>query len=273
MKKSVLFTALIVSFVLAGCALFKVTYNTVYQKYNSATLVDTLTVSKGGVSITVSNLDLDEYSQPEYSIKYPVVWGGSKYTSTRSTVINLFYHMTAYNVEITNNTNNVLSLANARIALIIPDASEPVFALNKSALVESKRLPCILFEQAQINRAYSEVDELLALTYIWSAVVDLINGKSIVSRTTEVLPGMKVKGLIVFPYDSEKIVNGTVSFIDVTSNTDEAGNTTLKTRFDYKIAQERVFVKREYSQEQRKYLPFVRISEEEYNAAQQPKKN
>ncbi|MDR3187943.1 MAG: hypothetical protein LBT94_01995 [Prevotellaceae bacterium] len=270
--------ALIVSLVFAGCAILK--YNTAYQKYNFASLVDTLPISKGGVSITMSNLDLNEYFKPEYSVQYPVLWNRNgesiQKTSTRYSIINLFYQMAAYNVEVVNNTNNVLSLADSRIALIIPDASEPVFALSKpemKKLIETSQLPCILFETSQARREFPNLDIPLAKKALQEIVFGIVKGKSIVSRTTEVLPGMKVKGYLVFPYDSEKIANGTVSFIDIKSSTDEAGNTTLKTRFDYKVREEQVFIKREYSQEQRKYLPFARISEEEYNAAQQPKNN
>ncbi|MDR1022954.1 MAG: hypothetical protein LBL94_06775 [Prevotellaceae bacterium] len=269
MKKSLLSVAVLMSLAFAGC---KLTYNTVYQKYSAATLVDTSAVSKGGISVTMSNMDFNEYFKPEYSVKYPVLWGRSKYTSTRSSIINLFYKMAAYNVEIVNNTSHVLSLSDSRIALIVPDASEPIWALSKpeiEKLAENNKLPCISFELAQAARAYSGIDEPSAQKVIQAAVLDIVSGKPIVSRATEILPGMKVKGYLVFPYDGEKIASGTISFIDIKSNTDEAGNTTLKTRFDYKVMQEQIFAKREYNQEQRKYLPFDRISEEEYNAAQQ----
>ena len=179
--------------------------------------------------------------------------------------------MTVYHVEIVNNTNNVLSLADSRIALILPEAPEPVFALSKaemSRMAKENELPCISFEIAQTQRVYPEA---LAQEAIQSVTLGIINEKSIISRTTEVLPGMKLKGYLVFPYNNEKIIDGTISFIDIKSNTDEAGNTTLKTRFDYKIAEGHLYVKREYSQEQRKYSQFIPISEEEYSAAQQSK--
>lgn len=273
MKKLSLFAAVLVALIIAGCAMFK--YNTIYHASNSAKLVDTLPVVKGGVSITLIPMDINEYLKPEYSAQFEVMWGGDKaYTATRRTVINLFYKMLAYNVEIANNTSNVLSLSDARIALILPDASEPVFALSKAEMedrAQTNKLPCIAFEAAQTSRAYSRVHLDLAQQAIQVATSEIISKKSIISRATEIMPGMKVKGHLVFPYDSEQVTSGNISFIDVRSNTDEAGSTTLKSRFDYKIAQERSFVKREYSQEQKKYLPFVRISEEEYNAAQQQK--
>jgi hypothetical protein len=225
--------------------------------------------------LTLSDEYLNEYFKPEYAAEFPVVWGGrNSFTSTRSTTINLFFQMTAYNVEIVNNTNNLLSLANSRIALLLPDAPEPIFALSKSEmekLAKENDLPCISFEISQTQRAYPGADVVLAQEYIQNATLKIIKEKPIISRDTEVLPGMKVKGYLVFPYDSKKITNGTngiVSFVDITSSTDEAGNTTLKTRFDYKIAKDQLYVKREYSQEQRKYSQFISISEEEYNAAQ-----
>jgi hypothetical protein len=273
MKKISLFVAMPVAIVVAGCALLK--YNTVYQANNFAMPVDTSAVSKGGVSVTLTPLELNEYLRPEYSVQFPVLWGRDKaYESTRKTVINLFYKMSAYNVEIANNTGNVLSLSDARIALILPDASEPSFALSKADLEEraqKNRLPCIALEVAQTDKAYTQVHSDLAQAAIQAATLDIISEKFIVSRATEVLPGMKVKGYLVFPYDSEQITSGTISFIDVSSKTDKAGSTTLKSRFDYPVARERVFVKREYSKEQSKYLQFIRISEDEYNAAQQQK--
>jgi hypothetical protein len=275
MKKLSLFAAMLVALIVAGCAIFKVTYNTIYHASNYAKLVDTSPVVEGGVSITLTPIDINEYLKPEYSAQFTILWGGDKaYTATRRTIINLFYKMLVYNVEIVNNTRNVLSFSDARIALILPDASEPIFALSKTEMdgwAQTNRLPCIAFEVTQINRAYSRVHLDLAQQAIQVATSEIISKKSILSRATEIMPGMKVKGYLVFPYDSEQVTSGTISFIDVRSNTDAAGSTTLKSRFDYKIAQERLFVKREYSQELKKYLPFVRISESEYTAAQQQK--
>jgi hypothetical protein len=255
------------------CGSCKVT-NTVYQKGSYAKLIDT-SVSKGNVLISLSPMDINEYFQPEYNVQYPVLWG-SKLTSTRHTTINLFYQMAVYKVEIANNTNNVLSLSDSRIALILPDAPEPIFALSKlemEKLIEIDKMPCISYELSQASRAYSDIDIDLTREAIRYVTSEIVKGKSIVSRTTEVLPGMNIRGFLVFPYDGEKITSGTISFIDIKSNTDEAGNTMLKTRFDYKVIQEQLFVKREYSQEQRKYSQFIRITEEEYNAAQQSNSN
>ncbi|MDR1897271.1 MAG: hypothetical protein LBR10_10830 [Prevotellaceae bacterium] len=270
MKKLSFFLITVTLFAFGSC---KISYNTAYYKSNYAKLIDTSTISKGGVSITLSHMGLNEYFKPEYTHQFSVLWGSKQYLkSTRHTIINLFYQMTVYNVEITNNTNNVLSLANSRIALILPDAPEPVFALSKSEMAKMAKeneLPCILFEMSQTQSAYPNVNTKLAREAIQNATFEIIKEKSIISRTTEVLPGMKVKGYLIFPYNEEKIISGTVSFIDIKSSTDEAGNTTLTSRFDYKITEAQIHVKREYSQEQRKYLEFIPISEEEYNTAQQ----
>jgi hypothetical protein len=266
--KKILFVTVLALLALTGC---KVTYNTVYQKSNYPKLVDTSTVSKGGISITLSYIDINEYFKLEYTAQFPVWWGTEQnIKSTRHTIINLFYSMTVYNIEILNNTSHTLKLEDSRIALILPDAPEPIFALRKSEMVEmvkENELPCILFEMTQIQRVYPNVDTKLTQETIQDVVSKIIKEKSIISRTTEILPGMKVKGYLVFPYDNEKITNGIISFIDVDSRTDEAGNIVLKTRFDYKIAEDYLYVKREYSQEQREYSQFIPISEEEYNAA------
>jgi hypothetical protein len=274
MKKIIYLSVVLVAF-LGACGILKMQYNTIYLKYNVPKLLDTTTITKGGVSITLSNTDLNEYFRSEYAAEIKVLWGKNGYTSTRNTVINLFMKMTAYKVEIVNNTKNVLSLEDARVTLILPEAGEPVFALAKTEMLADARngsLPCILFEREQINRAYTNVINTTSVyEYLNTAVGEMIKSKVIVSRSTEVMPNMKVVGYVVFPYDSEKINEGTVSFIDVKSETNEAGDVTLKTRFDFRVKQTTIYAKREYDQEQRKYLQYVPINEVDYNASQQSK--
>ena len=51
----------------------------------------------------------------------------------------------------------------------------------------------------------------------------------------EILPGMKTSGYVFFPVKPEKISDGKISFIDMVSKTDAAGNPASKVRFDYKV--------------------------------------
>jgi hypothetical protein len=275
MKKKLLFSASTIAIALfSGCGLFK--YSTQYYKNNYPKVEDTSMATKGGVSITLSGMELNEYFKSEYAVEYETSRGKDGYIYTQKTVINLFWGLTPYWVEIENNTGNVLSLQDSRIALILQDSPEPIFALSKQELIDlskAKELPCIKFELKQLARKYPQSKSWAGVDdNLQKEVTKMVREKPIISRTSEILPGMKSKGWVVFPYDSERIkTTAEISFIDVRSNTDEAGQTTLKTRFDFKIKAATSYVKREYDEVQRKYSQYIPITEEEYNASQQPK--
>jgi hypothetical protein len=280
MKKLSLPALILISFAITGCVISKVTNYTTYQKYNAPILVDTLMASEDGVSIIISNLDLNEYLKPEYAIKYNVLLGKNN-RSSRHSIINLFKGLTAYNVEIVNNTADRLDLSN--VTLVMPDVPKTAEALSDKEMEKfADILPYISHELLQLNKTYSSIDKR-TVRNIRDEVLKILNRKRIISRSTYVKLRSKVNGHIVFLYDSEKITRGKivitykrVQFLDI-----RRGSDIPTTEFTYKIKQEQVFTKREHSKEQKRYLPFflhveevekhfpyVRISEEEYTAAQ-----
>jgi hypothetical protein len=287
MKKKLLFSISVAPIMavtlLVGCGIFK--HTTQYTKNDYPKLVDTSTVTKGGVSITLSEIELNEYFKPEYAVEYVSSRSKDGYTHTRKAVINLFWGLTAYMVEIANNTGNVLSLQDSRIALVLPNAPEPIFALSKQEVVDlskSGELPCIKFELQQLVRRYPSAvtEKTLKGVGEWEGVEDnlqaevtkMVREKAITSRSSEILPGMKLKGWIVFPYDAGKVKeDAIISFIDVQSSTNEAGATTLKSRFDFRVTPATLYAKRVYDETQGKYSQFISITEDEYTISQQPK--
>lgn len=256
-----------------GCA--PKVYTTIYAKSSRTEFASENVITKGGVSISLKDLELNEYLKPEYSANVLVCWGSSMQTSSYTTTVNLFLKMATYEVEIVNNTDHILSLSDSRIVLILPEKSEPIYACDKNYML-TKRLPCYDFAESQIYKRYPKSENLMCREYteksLKLAIGAVVENKSFISPKSEVMPGMSIKGYIVFPYDKENIKDGMISFIDVKSNTNEAGQTILKTRFDFKVKQEVVYAKREYNQEQQSYLPYEVISEDEYNVSQQPKR-
>ena len=149
--------------------------------------------------------------------------------------------LTAFKLQIKNNTGNILRMGDARIYLTGVGSQEPIQALSK---VEGEGgLKHILtameefYERTRKNPSFLSVE----INAEWpvgflSAVINqnkdayrLINDLS-----SEILPGFVGEGLLVFPvpitYD-----DCTLAMFDVTTKTDAAGNPAEKTTFQFDL--------------------------------------
>ena len=64
---------------------------------------------------------------------------------------------------------------------------------------------------------------------------DIINQVRFINGfNREIIPGMRATGILLFPIDPKDISDDTLSFVDMVSKTDPAGNTVERVRFDYK---------------------------------------
>ena len=245
-------------------------YTNLYYKVDRPEIVNDNTVTKGNVSISLKEMDINEYLKPEYSRRITVLWGSKgNLTSTYTTTVNLFHNFTVYEVEIVNNTDHILRLSSARKVLILPDRAEPIFACDKECMLKNiPELPAFEFAQSQIRRRYSSIQPI-TWKGLEETIASLISSKAFLSSNTEVIPGMRARGFVVFPYNGENIEKGIISFIDVESSTDQAGQTSLKTRFDFNLERVTIYTNRVFDQGLKQYLPHVLISQEEYDAEQQ----
>ncbi|MCH8013167.1 MAG: hypothetical protein IIA61_14710 [Candidatus Marinimicrobia bacterium] len=123
--------------------------------------------------------------------------------------------LTPFFAKVTNNTNHILRMGDARIYLVIDEENYP--ALNKDEIIE--------------NLATNE----------WGVVGEKVIRKSKVKLMNdlrmEVMPRQSAKGFMFFGVPPDQALDGTLSFFDVTTEVDAAGRPTKKTEFQFKIIQ------------------------------------
>ena len=80
----------------------------------------------------------------------------------------------------------------------------------------------------------------------------------------EIMPSMRATGTLIFPVKPEKAADGLISFVDMVSKTDPAGNPTERVRFDYKTE-----ILNRYWKVDPNANQWVEIQKDEYNKGKQ----
>lgn len=140
--------------------------------------------------------------------------------------------------KVKNNTKHILRMKDARIYLIV-EGMNPLPAI--SSLGE-------LLEQADYFQELTN-QQLARQTIIYNLppgffrTIILYNKKSyklINDLKAEILPGFSYEGILVFPVIPSFSPQAKISFFDVTTKTDKAGNPIEKVQFDFNLQSQRV---------------------------------
>jgi hypothetical protein len=176
-----------------------------------------------------------------------------------------FDNSTPFEVTIINNTNHILRMRDSRIAFIDPNSDEPKMALEKQAILEDveSQLPSCKIIIARFTQKYSQTKPEYIREQVVSALKSITNQIAFVNGfNKEIMPGMRIQGIVAFPISTKQVAQGKVSFIDMVSETDAAGNPTKKVRFDYRIAT----LDKYYRYNPAIDKGFVEIKKEEYDS-------
>lgn len=138
-------------------------------------------------------------------------------------------------VRIDNGTDHILRMENARIYLV-PDGGDPVEAVSS---IEELQSLASQFER-EIRIWQQEEGGLIQVELPPNFFSRIISSHQeaydlIASLDTEILPDRSYEGLLVFPPFQKVPESATVSFYDVTTETDEAGNPTERVQFDFPL--------------------------------------
>ncbi|MBL7083425.1 MAG: hypothetical protein ISS41_07335 [Candidatus Aminicenantes bacterium] len=145
--------------------------------------------------------------------------------------------------NVKNNTKHILKMADARIYLII-EGVDPLPAISSF----KKLLEIAQYFENITNIERSKQKALLVLQRpplpkgFFRKIVSY-NRKSfklINDLNTEILPGFSYDGILVFPVIPSFSPRAKISFFDVTTKVDKAGNTIEKTQFDFNLKSEQV---------------------------------
>jgi hypothetical protein len=146
--------------------------------------------------------------------------------------------------KIKNNTKHILRMRDARIYLIVEGVNPLPAIFSFDELLRQADY----FEAVTNGQRAKEVVLLILQKPplpegFFQAVVlyNRSNYKLINDIAAEILPGFAYEGILVFPIISSFSPEAKVSFFDVTTRTDAAGNPTERTQFDF-------ILKRQYAQ-------------------------
>lgn len=144
-------------------------------------------------------------------------------------------------VKVRNNTDHILRMGDARIYLI-KEGQNPINAINNF----DKLLDIAKYFETKTN-IYLEQNSPSFMTVslpngFFQSIVKLHKEsyKLINNLNTEILPGYSYEGLLVFPETPTEKENAKISFFDVTTKTDKAGNPVEKTTFNFKLVSENI---------------------------------
>lgn len=243
MRRSICFLMVlsIVILVLSSCASVP---KIQYDKRTGFELADNIEAkqTKEGISIELLPFNVaKEYKQAKYIQEFTVIYMpllSTDYVKEKKEInVDYFYQLTPFEVEIVNNTNHILRMRDSRVAYIDPDSDVPLMALDTGDILGDY----------EILPVYQNLIDFLTKKYPDTGG-DLIEGETVkaLNKITkklnfvngfnrEIMPGMRLKGIIVFPIDPMAASEGKVSFIDMVSKTDTAGNPIEKVRFDYRV--------------------------------------
>lgn len=140
--------------------------------------------------------------------------------------------------KVKNNTQHILRMSDARVYLILEEYI-PLPALSSL----DELLKQADYFEVLTNRQRARETVLMVLSrpplpegFFRSIVLhNLRSYKLINDLDTEILPGFSFDGILVFPVIPSFSAPARISFFDVTTKTDSAGNPTEKTQFDFDL--------------------------------------
>jgi len=190
------------------------------------------TQAKDNVMITVKYVEksyeaISRY--PEFSVhreRLPTEGGSWGAITSADKNENLWYEfpgITIFHCTLGNGTGHILRMRDARAYLVASGKNFP--ALQKQELGEPGP-PLDSKWRIELKKLVTKNRRL-----------KLINDFS-----TEILPGQTYEGFLFFEVDPAEATSGKLSFFDVTTRTDAAGNPTKKTTFEWKIIQRKAVV-------------------------------
>lgn len=272
MKKSYLnlIIGIIVSLIiLSGCATApKIKYTTDIQ----VRLVENIQAEQKqeGITIKLEPIDDKEYEKSYYTQKFGVI-----YTPILSTTpgeyekefkVEFYYKLTPFQITIFNDTDHILRMRDSRVVFIDPGSDEPIMAFDKQTILDDiEILPIYDKLSKSLKQGYPETAQEYINQQLLKNITKIVKKLKFVNAfNREIMPGMKYSGIIVFPVDPVDAADGKISFIDMISETDSAGNPTKKVRFDYYVKS----IKRYWRYNPETDTEWKEISESEYNAGQ-----
>jgi len=221
----------------------------------------------GDITIELQPIDqFTEYKKSMYKQMIPVTFtpslSNTPVTEPKEFLIAIWAGLIPFNVTIYNNTDHILKMKDARVLYIDPDSDEPLIAMDKMLiLADLQNIPVFKFHVGSILKEYPQTNPLELNANLQKACMNIINQTRFINGfNMEIMPGMKITGTLIFPVSPEKISYGKVSFIDMVSKTDAAGNPVEKVRFDFKTQLSYIYTKYDYNKK-----TWINISENEYN--------
>ena len=262
--KKVLF-GVVVSFLFFLSACVSVPQKTQYATKTEYDLVDSVEARQTikDITITLKPLNVDQEIQKEkYVQHYTVSYIPFLETQLKTVAVplrtNIYEGTVAFEVEIINNTDHILRMRDSRVAYIDPDMDEPVMALDKATIVDDPEiLPAYRTVLQYLLKKYRPKNDVrVSINHAFSRIAKKI--KFINGFNREILPGMRTRGVILFPVEASEAAEGKISFIDMVARTDKAGNPLERVRFDYRIKSKNRYYKSGPNGE------WIEISQDEY---------
>ncbi len=271
--KSIYILTLVAALFMFGCA---TTSKVQFTKTVEAALQDGAKSEQSikDITIIVSPLDVSKELQNEEKYKKSIPVYYKPFLSEEglyATPMNLdfYYGTTPFEVTVVNNTDHILRMKDSRIAFIDPALDEPIMGLDVAAISEDVTL---LPAYAKTN---DEIAKLKPLNNNHKAAVETElkniakSLKFVNAFNREILPGMRFSGIVVIPVSPEKMSEGKLSFIDMVSKTDSAGNPIERVRFDYRVQP----VEKYWKLDPTLSKTWISVTKEEFDMGLVPKPN
>jgi hypothetical protein len=143
-------------------------------------------------------------------------------------------------VKIKNGTKHILRMKDARIYMVI-EGQEPIAPLSTldEMIREGERFEAMARQQwdSQVSEMILTLGDMSYPTGITRALINRKRSsyKLINDISKEILPGFTYEGMLVFPVVPSAYGAAKISFFDVTTKTDAAGNPVEKTQFDFSL--------------------------------------
>lgn len=180
-------------------------------------------ITKNGMTIEVVPINLTNVGQ------YPVLSTTAnimtkEFLETRPTpksapIPNVLADLT-FALKVTNNTGHIVRMTGSEVGITIGGQD-----VQKLSIEQVKQLWIVYLAQNYPHQVGIPIEITTALGRVPYWNEDL-----------KVLPGKSIEGFITFDYElSENIGNVTLAIYDLVTNTDEAGNPTERTSFDFNL--------------------------------------
>lgn len=272
MKRSILIATMlsIVILMLSSCASGppKIQYTTDIQVKLAQNIQ--AEQKKEGITIKLEPIDDKIYEKSHFKQNFDVIYtpllSSNPVQEKKEFLVDFFHKLTPFNVTIINNTDHILRMRDSRVVFIDPNDDEPIYALDKAAITEDmESLPVYEKLGKIIKEKYPQTAQEFIETQLFKNISKVVEKLKFVNGfNKEIMPDMKYSGIIVFPIEPELAADGKISFIDMVSKTDNAGNPTKKVRFDYLVQA----MNRYWRYNPASDSEWKEISEQEYKAGQ-----